>query len=175
VIWNALECTQLSNPGHKPTPEQVRSEVWMSLIHGSTGIIYFVHQWTPTVIEAGLLADLETTAMVKSINQQIHDLAPVLNSPTLENGGTATSSNSLVPVDVMVKQMGSTVYMFAVGMRNLPCRAHLTFDALHRLRADTTVEVLGENRTISASHGHFEDEFTPYQVHIYRTMLLAAK
>jgi hypothetical protein len=187
VIWNALECTQIGEPGHKATPEQVRSEVWMSIIHGSMGIIYFVHQFQPNFIEAALLADPATRDAVKALNQEIAGLAPALNSPTVENGGTATSGNPLAPVDIMVKQLrgasrrsgkvrssaprGDTVYLFAVGMRNLPTHANLTCDALRRLRQNASVEVVGENRTVQAWGGRFEDDFTPYQVHIYKIAL----
>jgi hypothetical protein len=36
IVWNCIECTRIQSPDRKPTPEQVRSEVWMALIHGST-------------------------------------------------------------------------------------------------------------------------------------------
>jgi hypothetical protein len=168
VVWNALECTGISDQEHKPTPEQVKSEVWMSIIHGSTGIIYFVHQFGPTFVEAALLADPEMSAAVKALNAQITELAPVLNSPTLENGGTATPDNPLVPVDVMVKRYGDSVYLFAVGMRNLPTHAVLIIDPLHRAGKDAEATVLGESRTVQCWGGKIEDDFTPYQVHIYK-------
>jgi hypothetical protein len=175
VVWNALECTQISNPGHRPTTEQVRSEVWMSLIHGSMGIIYFVHQFEPTFVEAGLLADPEMSAAVKEINRQITELAPVLNSPTVGDGGTATPDNPLVPVDIMVKQHGDSLYLFAVGMRNLPTHAMLTFSQLHKLQQNGEVTVVGEDRTTPCWGGRFEDDFAPYQVHIYKVGLAAPK
>jgi hypothetical protein len=36
----------------------------MSLIRGSRGLIYFVHQFKPKFIEAGLLSEPDTLAMV---------------------------------------------------------------------------------------------------------------
>jgi hypothetical protein len=33
-----------------------------------------------------------------------------------------------------------------------------------------TVEVLGENRTLTAKNGVFKDSFNPWDVHIYRIM-----
>jgi hypothetical protein len=48
IIWNCIEASRISNPQVKPTPDQVRAEVWMALIHGSRGLIYFVHQFKPT-------------------------------------------------------------------------------------------------------------------------------
>ena len=77
IVWNCIECTRIANKNVKPTPAQVRSEVWMALIHGSQGLIYFVHQFEPTFIEAGLLADAEMAAAVGEINRQISGLAPV--------------------------------------------------------------------------------------------------
>ena len=68
-------------PRAKATPHQVKAEVWMSLIHGSRGLIYFVHQFQPRFNEHALLDDPEMLAAVSAINHQIHDLAPVLNSP----------------------------------------------------------------------------------------------
>ena len=84
VVWNCLECTRISNPERKPTPRQVRCEAWMSLIHGSHGLIYFVHQFKPRFREAALLDDPEMTEAVTALNRQITQLAPVLNSPTIE-------------------------------------------------------------------------------------------
>src|SRR6185436_5344078 len=83
IIWNCIECTHIGNPNIKATPHQVRAEVWMSLIHGSRGLIYFVHQFKPTFKEAALLEDPEMLAAITKINRQIADLAPALNSPTL--------------------------------------------------------------------------------------------
>jgi hypothetical protein len=80
IVWDCIECTRIGNVRVKPTPAQVRTEVWMSIIHGSRGLIYFVHQFAPKFIEAGLLADEEMVAAVTKINRQVRDLAPVINA-----------------------------------------------------------------------------------------------
>lgn len=47
-VWNIIETTRIkSRKG--PTPQQVEAEVWMSLIHGSKGIVYFAHEWKSVV------------------------------------------------------------------------------------------------------------------------------
>ena len=84
----------------KATPSQVRSEVWMSLIHGSMGLIYFVHEWEPKFDEAALLHDPEMLTSVTAINRQITELAPVLNSPTVSDAVQVSSSDPQVPVAV---------------------------------------------------------------------------
>jgi len=175
IVWNIIECTHISNVDKIATPEQVKATAWMSIIHGSMGIVYFVHQFKPVEDDAALLSDPRMMAAVKAINEQILSLAPMLNSPTLPDGGSATPDNPLVPVDVMVKQQGKTLYLFAVGIRNLPTHATLTFDALHRARQDATVEVVGENRTLPLWGGHVEDDFRPYDVHIYKVTIPPGK
>jgi len=165
-VWNCIECTRIHNKQqHKATPQQVRCEVWMSLIHGSTGIIYFVHEWQPTADESALLSDPEMLAAVTQINRQIAALAPVLNSPTPADAAQVTSSNAGVPVATMVKRQGGAVYVFAVTMREGPTRARFTVQGL---AGPKSVEVLGEQRTLDAKDGVFADEFPSWGVHLYR-------
>ncbi|NIA21087.1 MAG: hypothetical protein GWP05_03740 [Anaerolineaceae bacterium] len=163
LVWNFVECTNIGGTG-EATPIQVKAEVWMSLVHGSMGILYFVHEFNP-FIEAGLLADPVMTAAVTEINNQITSLAPVLNGPTVPGGAAVQSSDPGVPVDIMVKQYGGATYLFAVGMRDGSTTA--TFQVAG-LAGSAQAEVLGESRTISFSGGSFQDSFSPYAVHLYR-------
>jgi hypothetical protein len=165
VIWNCLECTRIGDVDRKPTPHQVRCEAWMSLIHGSRGLIYFVHQFKPTFREAALLDDPEMLAAVTALNQQITDLAPVLNSPTIVGAATVRSENAEVPIAMMVKQQKGVTYLLAVGMRDGITTATFTPGGTNEKRA---VEVIGENRTIAIKNGSFSDRFGPWDVHLYR-------
>lgn len=164
AVWNCIETTRV-NDDFKATPAQVRSEVWMSIIHGSRGIIYFVHEFNPKFNEHALLDDPELLPAVTALNRQITALAPVLNSPTVESGATVRSSNADVPVDIMVKRQGKDTYLFAAGMRNGKTRASF---ALKGLSGAAKAEVIGENRTITVRNGGFEDDFEGYGVHLYR-------
>jgi hypothetical protein len=165
IVWNCLECTRIGNETGKATPRQVRAEAWMSLIHGSTGLVWFVHQFKPTFDEHALLDDPEMLAAVTGINRQIHQLAPILNSPTLKERVVVTSDNTDVPIDLMVKQSGGATYVFAVVMRNAPARG--SFQVRHLPHA-ATAEVIGEYRRLPIRDGRFEDRFAPYDVHLYR-------
>jgi hypothetical protein len=165
IIWNCLACTRIGNDTGKPTPHQVRAEAWMGLIHGSTGLIWFVHQFKPTFDEHALLDDPEMLAAVTAINRQIRQLAPALNSPTVPNAATVTSDRKDVPIDTMVKHYAGATYLFAVGMRNAPARG-----AFRLTQSDhsASAEVIGEGRRIPIHAGRFEDSFAPYDVHLYR-------
>ncbi len=165
IVWNCIECSRISNTQVKPTAEQIRAEVWMSLIHGSRGLIYFVHQFEPSFQEASLLEDAELLAGVTAINQQIHELAPVLNSPTVDDAVQVTSSPTAVPIATLCKRHDGATYLFAACMRNQPAQATIEWrDA----SPDMAAQVLGENRSIPLQNGRFQDDFGPYGVHLYR-------
>ena len=163
-VWCCIETTRIHNVDRKPTVEEVRSEVWMALIHGAKGIIYFAHQFKPNFIEAGLLADEEMARAVSALNRQIRELAPVLNSPDPEVAGSVASSEEAVPIDFMIRRHDGKTYLFAVAMREGEATATFTLPG----SGDARVEVLGEDRTINAVGGKWEDRFENYQVHLYR-------
>jgi hypothetical protein len=163
-VWTVIETTHISSDA-MPTPDQVRTEVWMALIHGATGFLYFAHEWQPRFREAGLLYYPEMRDAVAGLNRQIHDLAPVLNSPTVPDGVAVSSSNPDVPVDVMVKRHGGWTYVLAVAMRDSTTEA--TF-ILPDGRLTAPVDVIGESRTIMPAGAAFRDAFAGYAVHLYR-------
>ncbi|MHB8524037.1 MAG: hypothetical protein ACYDH9_25215 [Limisphaerales bacterium] len=163
TIWNCIESTRIGGEG-KPNPHQVRAEVWMSLIHGSRGLIYFVHQFKPSFDEHALLDDPEMLAAVTAINRQIRELAPVLNSPSVAGGVTVISSVPGAPIDAVVKRRGGAVYVFAAAMRHT--RATASFD-LRGATGGSEATVLGEGRVIRVQDGRFADSFDPDDVHLY--------
>jgi len=160
IVWNCIEASRISSETAKPNASQIRTEVWMSLIHGSRGLIYFVHQFKPRFAEASLLQDAELLAGVTAINKQVQSLAPALNSPTVADGVAVTSDS---PVDAVAKRQGDSTYVFSVAMRNQPAKAVFNVKG-----AKGTAEVLGESRSIPVKDGKFEDGFKPYEVHLYR-------
>jgi hypothetical protein len=175
IVWNCIECTHIGNAKTKPTPEQVKAEVWMSIIHGSQGIVYFCHQFQPQFIEAGLLADAEMARAVGAINGEIHSLAAVINSPTLPDAATVTVTPPEVSADmaklfrahgiaITARKHQGMSYLFAVRMEDSSASA--TFE-LKGLAGEAAVRVIGENRTIRARDGRFADDFAPHAVHLY--------
>jgi hypothetical protein len=165
-VWCWIECTQIvaKNP-RKPTTMEVKSEVWMALIHGAKGFGYFCHSWTPKFDEPALLHDPVMIQAVKAINLQVTSLAAVLNSPDTNGYAAVSSSNTAVPVDIMTKNNGKINYIFAIGMR---CGFTT---ATFAVTSGTSAEVLGEGRTIHITDGKFSDEFSPFGVHLYKIKL----
>ena len=162
-VWNCIECTHIGNPTAIASPEQIRAEVWLSIIHGSRGIIYFVHEFKPKFIEAGLLAHPEQAKAVEQVNKQVLALAEVINSaqpvPTIK----AKPSDADGQIAFMARQHKGTLYIFAAQMRNKP--ASVTFDVP---QAVGRVEIIDEDRTIGVKDSQFIDTFGPYGVHLYK-------
>ena len=165
IIWNCVECTHIGDADKQATPAQVRAEVWMALTHGSTGLIWFVHQFQPKFNEWALLDDPVMLPAVTAINRQIHELAPVLNSPTVAGGARVQSSNPRAPIAHLLKRYQGATYLFTVGMRNAPTTGTFTVAGLP---PRAKVEVIGEGRDIAITDGQFSDDFAPYAVHLYR-------
>lgn len=161
--WCWIETTAIHPKSlRKPTPAEVKAEVWMALIHGAKGIGYFCHSFAPPQDEAALLHDKEMITAVKSINLQITALASVLNSKNTSGYAKVSSSNALVPVDIMTKKAGKSNYIFAAAMRN--GSTTVTFN----VASGKIVEVLGENRIIRIRERKFTDDFPGYGIHLYR-------
>jgi hypothetical protein len=149
----------------RPTPAQIKSEIWMALVHGAAGIQYFCHRFKPTFSETDCLDDATTAAALPGINAQITDLAPVLNTQSVGNGVSVTSSATDKPLDTMLKRYMGATFLFAVEMRSGATKASF---ALSGFPASAKAEVLGENRSISVTNGAFDDAFENYGVHLYK-------
>jgi len=161
--WCWIETTLIGQKAkRKPTPAEVRSEVWIALIHGAKGFGYFCHSFVEKTDDAALLHDAEMIQEVKEINAQVTSLASVLNSPDTNEYAAVQTSNQSVPVDILTKNLGKTNYIFAVAMRE--GRTTATFE----VKSGKTVEVLGEKRTLKIKKGKFTDDFSAYGVHLYR-------
>ncbi len=161
-VWIILETTHIHSP-EKPSPSEVRTEAWMSIIHGASGIGYFCHDFTlPRNTSAGLLMDEEMCAALKELNGRITELAPVLNSPTITEG-VAVENSLGSRVDVMVKKHEGSTYVFAVNMFNEPEKPTVTVPGV----GDAEVRVLGEDRTVQVRGGKLSEPFDPYAVHLY--------
>jgi hypothetical protein len=163
-VWNWIESSAIQGD-RKPSPAQIRAEVWMSIIHGSMGIGYFCHQFKPVEDAAAPLHDPETRQALAAINGEVASLARVLNTQPVGNGVTVSSSNPDSPIATMLKRRGGETYLFAMG-----ARPGGETTATFKLRdcGDLRATVLGESRTIPVTGGIFQDRFADYQVHLYK-------
>ena len=162
-VWCWIETSAYGeNSPRKPTPKEVKAEVWMALINGASGFGYFCHKFYPEFDAAAPLHDKEMISSMKVINEQVTSLAKVLNSQNTSGFAMAKSSNPSIPVDIMTKNYDNENYLFAVAMR--PGQTKTVFE----VAKGSEVEVLGENRNMKIIDGKFTDDFSDYDVHLYK-------
>jgi hypothetical protein len=163
AVWSFVETTAL-DPERPVTPAELRAEVWMALIHGARGIVYFVHEWAGGLRKDGIFRHPEVVDEVRRTDALIGSLALVLNAPEFDQPVTVSSP---VPIATMAKQQDDVLYVFAVAMRNQSCSASLTVPGVK----DAVATVLDEMRTVGIHDGGFADTFAGYAVHLYKIPL----
>ncbi|MGY1631534.1 hypothetical protein ACI784_07495 [Geodermatophilus sp. SYSU D01186] len=146
------------------TPEQVRAAVWSSLIHGARGIVYFNHSFGGPCISQHVLRDpcyADVREEVTRVNEQVTDLAPVLNAPSVQDFVRVDGE-----VDTLVKLHDDTLYVLAASRGQGPAEVRFSMPCFED---SSTATVLGESRTVSMSAGRFTDSFDDETaVHVYR-------
>ena len=100
-VWNvrrdglAVHRVGLARADGRIQPAEIRAAVWHSLIAGARGIIYFQHSFGGPCLgdHHTIRSNCEgTRPMVTSVNAQVKSLAPVLNSPSVTCGHSATDA-----------------------------------------------------------------------------------
>ena len=146
------------------SPDQIEGAVWSAIIHGARGIAYFQHNNNG---QCGTYSLVECSQALKDrvtmVNAQVKALAPVLNSPTYKwDFGSGTST--------MLKTSNGAAYIFAgIGLNQ---GVGLKSFILPPGVSGTSVEVVGEARTIPVVGGRFGDTFSnEFSHHTYRILL----
>ena len=170
TVWNTIGTSKVKNPDAVVNPDHIRSQVWMSIINGSRGIIYFVHQFEPRFVEATWFESPDIAAAISRINAQVQGLAKVILGPASSDIASLSlrdENRLLVPsadISVTSRRQGCKLYVFAASLSNKPLRA-----VINLRQVPGTLDVIGEERRLSAKGNGFEDDFDPYAVHLYVT------
>jgi hypothetical protein len=160
-----LECTNIMTDSRcKLTPDYIKPEAWIAIIHGARSLVYFCHTMTP-LVETAVLNDPAMVTAIRTNNALIVANASILNSQTVDNATTVFSSNMSITVKQMTKRSNGYTYIYAVAEQTGNTNATFT---LRGFTGTSTVEVVGENRTLTSNNGVFTDAFSNYAVHIYK-------
>jgi len=140
--------------------DQIEGAVWNALIHGAAGIAYFQHNnngecGNYSIIQCGA----DRTARIRAINDGVMAMAPVLNSPSY-------SWSFGDGVQTALKDVGGYAYILAMPEGGSGTRS---FSLPPALAGASSVDVVGEDRSIKVTDGVFVDEFrAEFSHHIYR-------
>ena len=159
-VWAFIETTHIKSAERRPTAAEVRAEVWMAIVHGARGIVYFVHEWKPTFREDGMFRYPEVAAEVARTNALIAKLAPALNAGGPVEGVEAESA---VRIATLARRHEGSVYIVAVNMERKAAVASLRVPGVSGEGV-----AMGEERIAHVEGGRLSDHFEPYGVHVYR-------
>jgi len=156
---------------HDVLGQHTRAEVWMSIIEGATGIFYFTHAWRPEFTEFAPTEQMR--AELKRLNGQITRLGPAI----LAAPATATieiAFNEKLAGHLKATQLDGAIWIFAQNIEVRQADGKTVFPEgtatirVQGLKAGTIIDVIDENRTITAGDGEFSDAFDALAEHIYR-------
>ncbi len=168
ALWTDFETTTIAaGTSSGPTPKQTASEVWLAIIHGANGIIYFLDSWNPSFREDAIFENQAMVDGVTGLDAQIAMLAPEINSATIPDLVSVTGDPQ---IDMMVKGSGTSLYVFAAVAR---AGTGTGAFAVAGLTGNAVAEVVGEQRTVAVTAGQFSDAFAANDVHVYRIDLAA--
>lgn len=161
LVWNVIGTTHINDPNRRPTPQEIRAQVWMSLVLGSRGIVYFLHEWKPSFREDAVFRYPETVREIARLNGEIEMLAPVLNArvPPL-----AVTVDASVRTVAMARQVDEAIYVFVVALENNASRLKVKVPAL----AVAVGVAIGEDRPILIRDGLIQDDLPPWGVRLYK-------
>lgn len=142
-----------------PTWEESRFMAFQSLIKGANGIIYWGSHTMPQPSDAW--------TGITRVTREIADLAPVLSqrnpafTPSIEYHELGHSVDD--GVQWLAKENDGALYVFTCNAYRYPCRATLSSFGHWK-----TCTVLNENRTLDITDDGITDDWSAFDVHIYR-------
>ncbi|OMH23919.1 hypothetical protein BKD30_10855 [Tersicoccus phoenicis] len=174
--WQFVELLN-GGPGEGPftanvSADQLKGAVMASVINEARGIVYFNQSLSGPCQGGSLIRQAQTTSgfcgadqvrAASEVNNQIKSLAPVLNTQSYQYSFGSG-------LDTMLKSYNGDAYVFAmIDGKSSP--GSRTFRLPSEFSA-SSVEVVGENRSIPVSGGVFTDGFAnESSYHIYRVKL----
>jgi len=152
----------LNDPGSLTiTPEQIEGAVWSAIIHEARGVAYFQHNNSSTCGFYSLVdCDQARLDRIRTINAGIQSFARVINTQSYQFNFNNTTNT-------MLKAYDGSAYIFAdIGLGQ---SAGVKDFVLPPGVTGSTVEVVGENRTLPVSSHAFSDTFdSEYSHHTYK-------
>ena len=146
------------------TPDQIEGAAWSAIIHEARGLAYFQHN-NGSICGFYSLVECDRARLdrVAEINAEIQSLAPVLNTQSYQFSFNKST-------DTMLKVYDGSAYIFAgIGLHQVP--GLKTFVIPPEITG-STVEVIGENRTLRVTDHSFSDTFeNEFSHHTYRLTL----
>ncbi len=135
------------------------AEAYLAIIHGANGIFYWSLSGANPIWNS-------LTKIANEINQINHLLLPPAVTIDVNGKKGLCQDNSGKIENIYKRSSNEFEYVIAVNTENNDA-GEITF-SVKDLPAETTIQVLFEDRTITSASGSFKDHFKPYERHVYK-------
>ncbi len=164
ALWLVPQAFTIDSPSWKePTPEEVRCQAYIGLVHGATGFVWYAfwspENWAgnPKGRNCWLLSDSKLWDSFPKLNAEVSALAPIIL--TGRNMGPVKSSSSDVHT-CLWKYKGKS-YLLAVNTQYHAVKCKLE-------GFGTQADVMFEQRRVTTDGGVLNENFLPLEAHVYR-------
>jgi len=160
-----LEHYGLVDNGRYPTPEEEKAMVYLALVHGAKGILYYsygdMRAWPNWAEESN-----ELWNSIKTINSEINELSPILLSGDVEQDvNVSPALQNGEGIHALLKKYEDEWYLLTVNSENRDIEATFTVPTNWPQKL---ISVYKEDRTIQIANNQFTDTFAGYEVHVYK-------
>jgi hypothetical protein len=196
LIVGAFDSPQDPNwPFRMPTPVQLRAEIYTGIIHGATGVNYFIIDSDasrrggvvgmspdpkptyggggPTATPAQMVQAKSLWAMAGQINSELKELTPVLLSPTV--GGDVFKAEvkgkgvTPTPLHCVLKPHPDGGYvLLTVNVDDAVFNATFSFE--QDLKSAATMFENQPPVVLAKTKRSFENRYEPFETHVYRIL-----
>jgi len=145
------------------THDEVRAEIWVAVVHGVRGYVFFPEVVPPSGVGAsvdGTPADVAAELTIQ--NATVTQLAPVLQGAI---NPTTVGATVPAPLQAGWRDAPSGKYFFVVNTKQ-PTLTNAAI-TLTGVGTATSASVFGESRTVTLANGQLTDTFGAFAVHIY--------
>jgi len=157
-----------------PTPAEATAMTYASVIHGARGVTWYTYGGFVNPekknFDYGVTSSAEVWNTATNLTHQLSILSPVLLSADVPQptapmvlAGPTEDGFGRGSVSVLLRQLDGVSHLFAVNATDKPIRARLSLG-----KSVERVDVLFENRSVTADGMTVEDDFAPFAVHVYR-------
>ena len=171
-LWGFVENGAPGANGKYIQPEQMGGAAWSMIINEARGIVWFNQSFSGSCQTGNVIRDAQTSPTncnsarvdgMRTVNAEIQSLAPILNTQSYQWEFGAG-------LNTMLKAKDGHAYIFSmIGLNTDP--GHRTFTLPPDITG-STVEVVGEGRTLPVVGGKFTDSFAAeYTHHVYKVVV----
>lgn len=166
-IWAIIQDFEGWGWQRYPTEAETRVMTYLAIIHGATGMTYYTYGGTGK--NHGVTHDPQVWAALKRLARQLADLHDVLvqrDPPQTQQiqvlSGPPTDGLGYPAVSTLLKEHQGRRYLLAANSSRGAVRARVNAGV-----EAGPVQVMFEDRRLTAKAGVWDDDFAPYAVHVY--------